>query len=266
MTSRKFDFGQNWLAFSSAELSHGRLEEAERSLLGLLGTDSLRGQTVMDVGCGSGLFAIAAVHAGARRVVGLDVNPLCIEVSRGNADRLIPARARSVEFAPGDALQPASLQRHGRFDLVYAWGSLHHSGHMWDAIRHVAAAVSEPNGRLVLALYNRHWSSPGWTAIKWLYNVLPRFLRTPFALALAAPIFLAKLLVTGRNPLKKERGMSFWFDIVDWVGGYPYEYASRDEVVRFVEPLGFALETFRPPAVATGCNEFVFRRTGTAAS
>jgi 2-polyprenyl-6-hydroxyphenyl methylase/3-demethylubiquinone-9 3-methyltransferase len=32
-----------------------------------------------------------------------------------------------------------------------------------------------------------------------------------------ALIFVAKWAVTRKNPLKKERGMDFWFDMIDWL-------------------------------------------------
>ena len=75
-----------------------------------------------------------------------------------------------------------------------------------------------------------------------------------------ALIFVAKLGVTGENPLRKQRGMDFWFDVVDWIGGYPYEYATPEEVVAVVEPCGFTTQRVIPAQVPTGCNEFVFRR------
>ena len=59
---------------------------------------------------------------------------------------------------------------------------------------------------------------------------------------------------------KKERGMEFFHDVVDWVGGYPYEFATAEEVRQFFERLGFKEENFFPAQVPTGCNEFVFQR------
>jgi 2-polyprenyl-6-hydroxyphenyl methylase/3-demethylubiquinone-9 3-methyltransferase len=54
--------------------------------------------------------------------------------------------------------------------------------------------------------------------------------------------------------------MDFGYDVVDWIGGYPYEYASIDEITGFVTRLGFIDERVIPAQVGTGCNEFVFRR------
>ena len=254
---RVFDFGANWQAFSADHIDQDRLTTARQSLQSLLQRPSLRGARVLDVGCGSGLFAIAAHQMGARDVVAVDINPRCVRVSEHNRQRLAPHAP--VLFRQCSALDPA-LRTVGQFDLVYAWGSLHHTGAMWDAIRNVTANVA-PGGTLVLAIYKKHITSPIWQPIKWLYNQLPRAGQHVMALLFAGIIYVAKLLATRRNPLTKERGMSFWYDVIDWIGGYPYEYATAGEIRAFVEPLGFTLRRVVPDAVPTGNNEFVFERS-----
>jgi hypothetical protein len=89
---------------------------------------------------------------------------------------------------------------------------------------------------------------------------VPTFAQRAMAILFAGVIYLAKLAVTRRNPLEKERGMDFWYDVIDWIGGYPYEYASPAEVRAFMEGLGFVQRTMVPAQVPTGCNEFVFER------
>src|SRR5579862_1780342 len=69
----RFEFGKNWTRFLST-LSKGRIEQAEVSLANMLGTNSLRGRTFLDIGCGSGLFSLAARRMGAR-VHSLDFDP-----------------------------------------------------------------------------------------------------------------------------------------------------------------------------------------------
>ena len=46
---------------------------------------ALRGARVLDVGCGSGILAIAAAKLGASSVLGLDSDPIAIEATRANA-------------------------------------------------------------------------------------------------------------------------------------------------------------------------------------
>ncbi len=252
-----FDFGSNWEAFSAKRLDPGKLSAAARSIQLLLKKETLSGLSFLDIGCGAGVFSIAAHHLGASRVIGTDINPSCISVSEQNRDRL--AAGAPIRFRQASVLDVESMRPLGSFDIVYAWGSLHHTGAMWDAIRAAAERVS-PEGMLALAIYNEHLTSPAWRRIKWSYNRLPRFGKQMMAVLFYGIIYTAKFLVTRRNPLEKERGMDFWFDVVDWIGGYPYEYASRPKVQEFLKPLGFELIQSVPAQVPTGCNEFVFVR------
>lgn len=254
-----FDFGENWKDFSRDVLDGGRLEAAAHSMAELVGAERIAGARVCDVGAGSGLFSIAAATLGAARVVGFDINEKAIAIAEENLRRLAPDAAERVTFVRGSALDTPFVETLGRFDLVYAWGSLHHTGAMWQAIANAARLV-EANGTLVLAIYNRHWTSPFWTGVKLLYNLSPRPLKAVLGGLFGGAIYLAVLAVTRSSPLKKERGMDFWYDVVDWLGGYPYEYAGIGEMKAGVEMMGFRLERTVPPRVPTGCNEFVFRR------
>jgi SAM-dependent methyltransferase len=252
---KNFDFGSNWTEFSNWHVDSQRLEMACESLRNLLEREKLEGKSFLDVGCGSGLFSIAAHQLGATKVVGIDVNPRCIEIARANRDLLTPGAP--IEFYVASALDAEQLKAFGTFDLVYAWGSLHHTGSMWNAIHNVLGCVAAA-GTLVLAIYNKHSTSPAWRSIKWSYNQVPQLVQRFMIFTFAGVIYGAKFLVTRTNPLKKERGMDFWFDVVDWVGGYPYEYAVPNDVVMTVTRGGFRLRRFLPASVPTGCNEFVF--------
>ena len=52
-----------------------------------LGRSDIAGRSVVDLGCGNGVLAIAAKLSGAARVLGVDADPESIEVSRRNAER-----------------------------------------------------------------------------------------------------------------------------------------------------------------------------------
>jgi 2-polyprenyl-6-hydroxyphenyl methylase/3-demethylubiquinone-9 3-methyltransferase len=130
---------------------------------------------------------------------------------------------------------------------------------MWEAID-AAASLVRPGGTLILALYNRHWTSPAWTAIKRIYVAVPAWLQKAIVAAMYPVILAAKWAATGRNPMAMDRGMDFYYNVVDWVGGYPYEYATVAEVTRYLAGRGFALRMSAPAKVPTGCNEFAFAR------
>jgi len=259
--SQTFDFGRNREAFSAARLDAQRLHDAVQSLRALIGAENIRGRTFLDVGCGSGLFSIAAAQCGAARVVAFDISAKAIAVSRANLARFSdhldvgPAPHFRIAGVPDGAF----LAELGKFDVVYAWGTLHHTGDMWRAIRQAASLVEPENGMLVMAVYNHHWTSPVWKPLKRLYNQWPGPMRWLLNHAFAAGICAAVWVTTRTNPLHKERGMDFWYDVIDWLGGYPYEYAHTTDVVRFVQSLGLETERIVKARVPTGCNEYVFR-------
>lgn len=47
----------------------------------------VQGKTILDVGCGSGILALAALALGAERAVAVDVDPEAIDVTKENAER-----------------------------------------------------------------------------------------------------------------------------------------------------------------------------------
>jgi 2-polyprenyl-6-hydroxyphenyl methylase/3-demethylubiquinone-9 3-methyltransferase len=248
-----FSFGENWLRYVE-HLDRERYEAARQSLRELLGEDGPAGRSFLDVGCGSGLFSLAAVELGAARVVSVDVDPGSVQACRRLKER---SGAGHWELREGSVLDPAFVSSLGRFDVVYSWGVLHHTGDMWRAIDNAVSLVA-PGGRLVIAIYNRTWSSPLWLAFKRLYNRAPRPLKAAMVWAILLPRMFVRLL-RGRHPLRDRRGMSVYYDAVDWAGGLPYEYGSWAEVVRGMEGGGLRCIGGRRTR-STGCNEFVFER------
>ncbi|MFC7649809.1 50S ribosomal protein L11 methyltransferase [Streptosporangium lutulentum] len=61
----RFAFGRNWKAFAHL-VDETRVATAVDSLCAALGIEDLTGRTFLDVGCGSGLFSLAAHRLGAR--------------------------------------------------------------------------------------------------------------------------------------------------------------------------------------------------------
>ena len=265
-SSTQFDFGQNWSDFARDALTRERVDRAQEEFSALLAGVELQNASFLDIGFGQGLTVLSAARHGAR-VVGCDINPKCREALHTSATWFPDVAAGAIPIVEGSilddavlaALRAASPSGDGRFDVVHSWGVLHHTGDMHTAIRNAASLV-RPGGHLVLAIYNRHWSSPVWKAIKWLYCQSPAWLQRAMIAAFSPVIWVAKLAVTGRNPARQERGMDFHYNVIDWVGGYPYEYASIDELRAQVEALGFNCLWWREAEVPTGCNEAVFQR------
>jgi 2-polyprenyl-6-hydroxyphenyl methylase/3-demethylubiquinone-9 3-methyltransferase len=187
----------------------------------------------------------------------LDRDELCLAAARKNAEHfLTPAEASSMDVRYGDILQPDTI-RGIKGDVVYAWGSLHHTGEMWQAIQNTAG-LCPSGGQLVLAIYNRTPLSPFWLKAKRLYAAAP----SPIATLMAAALFGARAtvrLAKGQHPFRTDRGMSVWYDAIDWLGGLPYECATADELTSFLQRLGFT-EIRASLTRRSGCNEFAFQK------
>jgi SAM-dependent methyltransferase len=259
-----FDFGSNWAQFAES-IDVAQISHAERCLRNLIG-DSLSGQSFLDIGCGSGLSALAAISLGAARVRAVDLDIKSVATTQSFL-KLHAARANwSASLRSVLELDPAT---DGAYDVVYSWGALHHTGAMWDAIRKAAALVKE-HGRFVLAIYQRTPCCGFWRWEKKMYSRSPTWMAAAIRTTYKAA-FLGAYLTTGRNPFRysaeygRNRGMRWSNDVHDWLGGYPYESATADEIDVTMKSLGFQREKIvlcnvRAGIFGSACNEFVYRR------
>lgn len=262
----RFEFGKNWSRFLEL-VDEDRITKAENSLKQWLEVETLNGQSFLDIGSGSGLYSLAARRLGAR-VHSLDYDPHSVACTAELKRRYFPGDLNWM-VEEGSALDVDYLKSLGKFDVVYSWGVLHHTGQMWPALDNARLPLAD-GGKLFVAIYNDTGSqSARWKTIKRTYNNLPKMLRLPFALLVMAPLetkSLLRSLATFRlggyirswtQPLP-ERGMSRWRDIIDWVGGYPYEVAKPEEIFDFYRARRLTLMKMQCGGVGLGCNQFVF--------
>jgi 2-polyprenyl-3-methyl-5-hydroxy-6-metoxy-1,4-benzoquinol methylase len=264
----RFKFGKNWTSFLRT-IDDSRIERAVDSLKQMLDTDSLAGKRFIDIGSGSGLFSLAARRLGAE-VHSFDYDPDSVGCTMALRRRYHPNDPQwTVE--QGSALDPAYLARLGTFDIVYSWGVLHHTGAMWDGLTNAEKLVA-PGGQLFIALYNHQGSiSRRWWHIKRIYTGAPAVLKPLVALAVYGPLELRSFLIHLRSGkpgkyiryiwnYRRERGMSWWHDKIDWIGGFPFEVAKPEEIFDFYRARGYELRKLRTCGGGLGCNEFVFEK------
>jgi len=266
--SQRFEFGKNWQRFLSV-LDDERIAEAEKSLCAMLEMETLSGKTFLDIGSGSGLFSLAAMRLGAAKVHSFDCDPQSAACTLELKRRYCPG-ADCWTIEEGSVLDAVYLAGLGQFDIAYSWGVLHHTGDMWRALENVTPLVNS-GGTLYIAIYNHQGGkSLRWRTVKSFYNSgkLWQFL----IIAAFVPYFvlggLAADIVRWNDPLrryhdyKKSRGMSVVHDWVDWLGGYPFEFAKPEQVFDFCRKRGFILAKLKTCGGGLGNNEFVFRRLG----
>jgi 2-polyprenyl-3-methyl-5-hydroxy-6-metoxy-1,4-benzoquinol methylase len=262
LNNQQFDFGQNWKNFSEKKLNKDRINQAKEDFTELVKDLNIIDKTFIDIGFGQGLGLLSSVVFGAKSV-GVDINEKCNETLERNRDYFPELKNINIPVIIGSILDESTLEKikskHKTYDIVHSWGVLHHTGKMWTAIDNCCQLINQ-DGIFILAIYNKHWSSRLWYFIKKIYNSSPAIIKRLMIYKFYAIIYIAKFLVTFKNPLKKERGMSFYYDIVDWIGGFPYEYATKNEIVDFMKSKGLCLIKYRKAEVPTGCNEFVFKK------
>jgi 2-polyprenyl-6-hydroxyphenyl methylase/3-demethylubiquinone-9 3-methyltransferase len=72
-----------------------------------------------------------------------------------------------------------------------------------------------------------------------------------------------------RRHSDKKRGMKWYTDVIDWLGGYPYESASPEEITQFMAQRDFTLvNSFKTGRrlgfFGTGNAEYLFVRNASA--
>ncbi len=260
----RFGFGRNWKSYSKL-ITKERLSKAELHLKDRFQVEGFEGK-FLDIGCGSGVFSVSALNLGAE-VKGFDYDINSVETSK-KVLRQFSQGNTNWEIQQGDILTSNHNNDISNSDFIYSWGVLHHTGNMKLAIENVAKNAKS-GSRWVVAIYNDLGDeSKMWTKLKKLYvDYLP--LR-PFLLAYSYYRFWAKQqfhsAIHFRNPFDgwrnytiDSRGMSAWYDLIDWAGGYPFEVASPDWMKNKIEPYGWKLEKlWRNEGI--GNNEFLFTK------
>lgn len=262
----RFAFGANWTNFLKL-LNDERIRDSEDAIKALLLVDRLDGKTFLDIGSGSGLSSLAARRLGAK-VVSFDFDPESVACTSELRKRYFPDDPSWI-VKSGSALDTQFVASLGVFDIVYSWGVLHHTGAMWLGLENALQRVAL-DGKLYIAIYNDQGiKSRLWWLIKWFYNKLPWPLNRIYGFSFGFFVHFVNVIrysikmqpMTAIRPLfqKSHRGMSVWYDVLDWMGGFPFEFAHYELLEEYFAARGFVLVNGRR-ATSLGCHEMVFER------
>lgn len=255
----RFEFGNNWRDYIST-LTENKINKSKQDLCNLLKINNLSEKTFLDIGSGSGLSSLVARKLGAK-VTSFDYDPNSV-IATQNLKNTFFKNDALWHITEGSALDQDFLSSLGKFDIVYSWGVLHHTGDMYQAFENIAPLVAE-HGMLVLAIYNdQGWISSYWKKIKQLYCknkwFRPFIVAWHFPYPLVASVLLR--LISGR--LELNRGMNYWHDYLDWLGGHPFEVASPKNIEKYFKKYNFDLVNTNLTK-RSGCSEFVFTKKST---
>ena len=106
-----------------------------------------------------------------------------------------------------------------------------------------------------------------WRAVKRRYNTSGPLVRGLMLAGAAAyfsrhrPLHAMHQLIAphASSSASRTRGMSRRHDLIDWVGGYPFEVAKPEEIFDFFRHRRFELRFLRTCGGGIGCNEYVFQ-------
>jgi len=260
-----FRFGENWDRFTEL-IDEDRIAQAEVSLSRLLEGESLAGRSFLDIGSGSGIHSLAAINLGCEPVFAVDIDDASVKATRRTLSSF--ASHARWECRQGSVFDLES--EIGTFDVVYSWGVLHHTGSLVEALS-AAVRFLKPGGLAVFALYRKTPLCGFWALEKRWYSGTSSYLQA-VARGIYISLFWLGLLVTGRSIRRyiqeypvRNRGMDFYRDVHDWLGGYPYESVSHEWLKTFLESQGLSEERsfVRKPGLGllgTGNDEYVFKK------
>jgi 2-polyprenyl-6-hydroxyphenyl methylase/3-demethylubiquinone-9 3-methyltransferase len=264
----RFQFGRNWDRFNKRNFSEERLSIAQRRILEFTGRQSLDGFDFLDIGCGSGIHSYGALRAGARRVFSFDYDVNSVAATKWLQSHAHMPLNWTVE--QGDILDDSYVGRLGKWNFVYSWGVLHHTGDMWRAVRNAQRTVGE-DGFFFIALYSADVQPMRefWLDVKREYNRAGPLKRQYMVLWYIWRFGMGKRfrhlpdVVRQILDYRFSRGMNYFTDVRDWLGGWPMEFANDQDVVDLLE----GEYDFKLINVKTGeaCSEFLFQRSGAPA-
>jgi 2-polyprenyl-6-hydroxyphenyl methylase/3-demethylubiquinone-9 3-methyltransferase len=256
MSKLRFEFGKNWKNYLKV-LNKTKINDAQISLKKKLDLETLNDKTFLDVGSGSGLFSLAVKNLGAK-VVAFDFDHnsvFCTNELKKNYYK----DSNNFKVFQGSILDKKFIITLGKFDIVYSWGVLHHTGNMRKALENILLPMKK-NALLYISIYNHQpFATKYWSFVKRTYNQY--CFSRPFWLFLHFfyPT-LPSILLRFFQKRKKERGMTVFYDLIDWLGGYPFEVATPQQIFNFFKTRIFTLINLKTVGGSHGCNEFVFKK------
>jgi 2-polyprenyl-3-methyl-5-hydroxy-6-metoxy-1,4-benzoquinol methylase len=227
-----FSFGFNWESYVEMIMNDEIIERHKNDLDKIYKSFNLdiKDLDIIDIGSGSGLSSVCFERLGAKTITSIDVDKHSYNAT------LLTKKKFSNGSSKWDVYHKSVLDGiDEKYDLVYSWGVLHHTGNMYQAINIAANAVKD-GGYLHIALYVDGPNYLNHLKLKQMFASLDRDKKIDY---------LLKYLGENSNSwfIPDNRGMMRFHDALDWLGGIPYEVCDPNELFRMLNK--FEVSYFR---------------------
>ena len=250
----KFKFGKNWKLFLK-NITKNQFKLSKKSLLDFNKIKNFKNKSFIDIGCGSGLSSLSAKQLGAK-VTSIDVDIESIECTKFLKKKFYK-NDNDWKIEKLSILNTNKIKKMKKFDYVYSWGVLHHTGNLKKSLINTEL-LCKKKGFIHIALYNDQGKkSKNWKIIKKKYvtgNIITKKLLELFFF----PFFIIKPLLKKRSI--RSRGMNIYTDMIDWIGGYPFEVSKPEQIFNFFKRRNYKLINLYTCGPGHGNNEYLFEK------
>jgi ubiquinone/menaquinone biosynthesis C-methylase UbiE len=219
--------------------------------------EEVKDKSVLDAGCGTGIFSIIFANKGAGHVTGIDISEGSLQTARSLKQKF---ELNNTEFQKQDML--ALPFADASFDIVWAWGTVHHTTDPFKAIEELIR-VLKPSGSILLAVYKR-------TKLTFIHEIIRKtLLRTPKkswkTLAKILSVFLSPVIFFFKKREKSRKGEKLEELIIDWYFVPIRHHYKPEEINTFLEDRGFEIEEYLPASGRfDSTSNFIFKAKKTS--
>ena len=214
--------------------------------------EEIQGKSVLDAGCGTGIFSIIFANKGADSVTGIDISEGSLQTAQSLKKKF---NLQNANFQKQDMHH---LPFHDeQFDIVWAWGTVHHTTDPFKAIDELIRVLKK-GGSILLAVYTR-------TKLTFIHEIIRKTLvltprRTWTFLSKIMAFFLTPVVYVFKKREKSRKGEKLEELILDWYFVPIRFYYRPEEIKSYLEKKGFTIENYLPASGRfNSTSNFIFK-------